>query len=92
MMKVVPGLFENLRKMQIFSSLDDAEIGEVVDKIVVRNYRKDEVILWEGDTNSYIYLVLSGRVKVVQAAEDGKEIIRAIHAAGDSFGELSLLD
>jgi len=92
MMKVVPGLFENLRKMQIFSSLDNAEIGEVVDKIVVRNYRKDEVILWEGDTNSYIYLVLSGRVKVVQAAEDGKEIIRAIHAAGDSFGELSLLD
>ena len=91
-MNIVPGSFENLRRMQMFSSLTDAEIGEVVDKIVVRNYRKDEVILWEGDTSTHMYLVLSGRVKVVQSTEDGKEIIRAIHADGDSFGELALLD
>lgn len=90
-MNIAPGLFESLRKLQLFSSLNDAEIGEVVDKIVVKNYRKDQVILWEGDACSYMYLVLAGRVKVVQTTEDGKEIIRAIHAAGDSFGELTLL-
>ncbi len=88
----IAGLSKNLREMQMFSSLNDAEIGEVVGKIMVRNYRKDQVILLEGDTSSYIYLVMSGRVKVVQTTEDGKQIIRAIHAAGDSFGELSLLD
>jgi CRP/FNR family transcriptional regulator, cyclic AMP receptor protein len=90
-MNIVPSLFENLRKMQMFSALNDAEIGEVVGKMIVRNYQKDEVILSEGDTSLYMHLVLSGRVKVVQTTEDDKEIIRAIHAAGDSFGELSLL-
>lgn len=88
----VPGLFDNLRKMQMFSALSDAEMGDIIGKIVVKHYRKDDVILWEGDTNSYMYLVMSGRVKVVQRTEDGKEIISAIHAVGDSFGELSLLD
>jgi CRP/FNR family transcriptional regulator len=92
MIDIASGLIRNLRKMQLFSSLNDAEIGEVVGKITVRNYRKDEVILLEGDTSSYMYLVLAGWVKVVQTTKDGKEIIRAIHAAGDSFGELSLLD
>jgi CRP/FNR family transcriptional regulator, cyclic AMP receptor protein len=91
-MSKVPLLFNNLRKMQIFSALSDAEMGEIIGKIKVKHYRKDEVILWEGDTNSYMYLVVAGRVKVVQITEDGKEIISAIHAAGDSFGELSLID
>jgi CRP/FNR family transcriptional regulator len=39
-----------------------------------------------------MYMLLSGKVKVVQVMEDGKESIRAIHKTGDSFGELSLLD
>jgi CRP/FNR family transcriptional regulator len=88
----VLGLFDELRKMQMFSALSDEEMGDIVGKIVVKYYRKDDVILWEGDTNSYMYLIMSGRVKVVQMTEDGKEIISAIHAVGDSFGELSLLD
>ncbi len=90
-MAIVPG-FDNLRKMQLFSSLSDQEMGEVVGKIIFKNFRKDEVILWQDDTNYYMYLVMSGQVKVVQTSEDGTTIIRAIHAAGDSFGELSLLD
>jgi CRP/FNR family transcriptional regulator len=39
-----------------------------------------------------MYLILSGRVKAIQNTEDGKEIIRAIHRTGDSFGELSMID
>ncbi|HMK60700.1 MAG TPA: Crp/Fnr family transcriptional regulator [Dissulfurispiraceae bacterium] len=87
-----PDLYQELGKMQIFSSLNRKEIGDIVDKVSIKEYQKDDVILWEGDANSYVYLVLSGRVKVVQAVEDGKELIRAIHGPGDSFGELSLLD
>jgi len=92
MTSIGPTLIRKLRKMQIFSSLNDTEIEEVVSKIIVKNYRKNEVILLEDYTSSHMYLVLSGQVKVVQTTRDGKEIIKAIHAAGDSFGELSLLD
>jgi CRP/FNR family transcriptional regulator len=39
-----------------------------------------------------MYIILDGKVKVVQTTEDGKEILLAIHQAGDSFGEMSLID
>ena len=51
-MSKVPVLFDNLREMQMFSALSDAEMGDVIGKIEVKHYRKDDVILWEGDTNS----------------------------------------
>jgi CRP/FNR family transcriptional regulator len=39
-----------------------------------------------------MYMILSGKLKVVQATSDGKEIILAIHQSGQTFGEISLID
>jgi CRP/FNR family transcriptional regulator, cyclic AMP receptor protein len=84
--------FEQMKQMQMFFSLTTAELDSLVDKIVFRQYKKNEMILQENDSNNFMYLILSGRVKAVQTTDDGKEIIRAIHKTGDSFGELSLID
>jgi CRP/FNR family transcriptional regulator len=81
-----------LRKIQLFFSLSDEELGLVSDKLIVKRFRKNEIILQEEDTNEYMYIILDGKVKVVQTTEDGKEILLAIHQAGDSFGEMSLID
>ena len=91
-MDITAEVFENLKQMQMFSLLTNDDIAEFIGKIIVKHFRKDEVILFEDESNAYMYLILSGRVKVVQSMESGKEIIRAIHKTGDSFGELSLLD
>ena len=81
-----------LKKSQLFSSLTDEEMGQVNDKLVVRQFKKSETILYEEDTNKCMYIILIGKVKVVRTTEDGKEIILAIHKSGSSFGELSLID
>lgn len=60
--------------------------------IIFKRFSKDEVILYEEDTSRYMYIIYSGKVKVVQVSEDGKEHILAIHKAGDFFGEMALLD
>ncbi len=83
---------EVLRKIQLFSSLSDEELRLVGDKLIVKRFRKNEIILQEEDTHEYMYIILEGRVKVVQTTEDGKEILLAIHQQGDSFGEMSLID
>lgn len=80
------------RKIHLFSSLSDGEIEEIVGKITVRKFHRNEVILAEEDTNHFMYIVLSGKVKVVRATDEGKEMILAIHQAGESFGELSIID
>lgn len=81
-----------LKKTHLFKSLTTEQSQDIRRKIIIKRVKKDEVILYEEDTNKFMYEILDGRIKVVQYTEDGKEIIIAIHNAGDSFGEISLID
>ena len=81
-----------IKRTQLFSSLTDAELDELVNKMIVKQFKKNETILYEEDTNEYMYIILLGKVKVVRTTEDGKEIILAIHQSGSFFGEMSLID
>ena len=81
-----------IRSVPLFSTLTDAEFNQLAHIFVLRSYRKNQIIFLEEETGNYMYLVLSGKVKVSKAAIAGKETILAIHRAGDFFGEMSLLD
>lgn len=83
---------EFLRNIQLFSSLSDEELDQVCSKVIVEEFKKNEIILHEEDTNDFMYIILLGKVKVIQTTEDGKEIILAIHKADELFGEISLID
>jgi CRP/FNR family cyclic AMP-dependent transcriptional regulator len=83
---------EFLRNIQLFSSLTDEELNEISSKITLEEFKKNEIVLYEEDTNQFMYIILFGKVKVVQTTEDGKEIILAIHKSNDFFGEISLID
>lgn len=45
-----------------------------------------------GDSPDHIYLLRSGRVKVFNCAENGKEVILAFHRPGDLFGAVEAFD
>ncbi len=85
-------VFESLKRVQMFSSLSVEELDSLMGKISIRRFRRNEIILREDDANDYMYIVLNGSVKVVQADKNGRELILAIHKTGNSFGELSLID
>ena len=81
-----------IRRVPLFSTLTDEEFSRLQHIFVLRSYRKNQIIFLEEETGSYMYLVLSGKVKVAKAGTGGRETILAIHRAGDFFGEMSLLD
>jgi len=81
-----------IKRTQLFSSLTDPELDELINKMIVKQFKKNETILYEEDTNEYMYIILLGKVKVVRTTEDGKEIILAMHQSGSFFGEMSLID
>ena len=81
-----------IKKTQLFFSLTDNETDQIINKIALKQFKKNETILHEEDTNEFMYLILSGKVKAVRTTEDGKEIIVAIHQSGSFFGEMSLID
>lgn len=81
-----------LRSTRLFSSLTDEELLQVSGMMNIREFARNAVVLREEDTNAYMYVILAGKVKVVQSTEDGKEIILAIHSAKEFFGEVSMID
>ena len=83
---------EFFKKIQLFSSFTDKEIEQLITKLIIKKFKKHETILHEEDTNEFMYIILFGKVKAVRMTEEGKEIILAVHQAGDFFGEMSLID
>ena len=81
-----------LNTIELFASVTDEELDSIGILLPVKRFKKNDVILHEEDTNKFMYIILSGKVKVVQITEDGKEILLAIHQAGEFFGEMSFID
>jgi CRP/FNR family cyclic AMP-dependent transcriptional regulator len=81
-----------IRSVPLFSTLTDEEFNRLAHIFVARSYRKNQIIFLEEETGTYMYLVLSGKLKITKSGAGGKETILAIHRAGDFFGEMSLLD
>jgi CRP/FNR family transcriptional regulator len=83
---------EFLKTVELFSSLTDEELCQIRTKVTLNEFRKNEIILYEEDTNEFMYIIIFGKVKVFQTTEDGKDSILAIHGSGEFFGEISLID
>lgn len=81
-----------LENIIIFSELSQPELKILENHMITRTFRKNTVVINEGDEANSLYIILSGKVKVFLSNEDGKEIIINTQGAGDHFGELALLD
>ena len=81
-----------LRGIPFFEGLSEKEFSHLKHIFLEKNYARNKTILLEEDTLNYMYIILSGKVKVVHSGLDGKEHIVAIHKKGDFFGEMALLD
>ena len=55
-----------------------------------RTYRKNTVIINEGEVGDSLFVLLAGRVKVYSTDSDGREITYNIVEAGDYFAEMWL--
>jgi len=81
-----------LKNLKLFSSLTEDELQQINKRVILKEFRKNEIILYEQDFNQFMYIIVFGKVRVTQAADDGKEIILAFHESEESFGEISLID
>ena len=85
-------LVPTLRRVPLFAELSDAEITRLAELARGRVYPKSSVILFEDDPGDALYVVVTGRVKVVLVGEDGREVILSVLKDGDFFGEMALID
>ena len=81
-----------LRAIPLFASVAEVDLEDIASQLIERRYSKGTVVVEEGLTGDYMYVIRVGRVKVTKASDDGREKIMDFLEAGDFFGEMSLLD
>jgi CRP/FNR family transcriptional regulator, cyclic AMP receptor protein len=57
---------------------------------VIRKFRKDAILIQEGDGGDSIYVILDGRVKVFACNDADREFVIDEHGPGEYIGEMSL--
>jgi CRP-like cAMP-binding protein/ActR/RegA family two-component response regulator len=68
-----------------------AALHKIIAERKARPFKKSQVIYYEGDKGNGLYLVLSGKVKTIKLAEDGRELMTGIYAADDYLGINAML-
>ena len=81
-----------LHNVPLFARLDEAQLGVLARAIVRRSFGRNAKIIGAGDPTDSLYIVISGRLKVLMSDEQGREVILSILGPGEFFGEMGLLD
>ena len=81
-----------LRAVPLFSGIGDDQLRLLVPVFSRRSAARGSMIMAAGDPTDSLYIVLSGRLKVMMSDADGKEVILNILGPGEFFGEMGLID
>ena len=85
--------YENfLKNVNILSTIDSYELGQICDSLKEGVFKKDEYIIREGELGDVFYIIEEGKCNATKTLEPGKDdtIINELKE-GDYFGERALL-
>jgi CRP/FNR family cyclic AMP-dependent transcriptional regulator len=83
---------ELLAKTQLFEGLAAGDLEPLRPAIRTRTFERGSYLFRQGAPGSHLHMVVRGQVKIVHVGQGGGEVVFAIGAPGDVFGELSLFD
>jgi CRP/FNR family transcriptional regulator, cyclic AMP receptor protein len=81
-----------LGRIQLFTGLAPHYLKRISDIAVEESYKTGQSVFAEGDRGDKFYLILEGAVRISRNVSGMGEEALAILKAGDSFGEMSLID
>jgi CRP/FNR family transcriptional regulator, cyclic AMP receptor protein len=81
-----------LRNVPLFSALPEGQLTLLTRVVGRKSYPRNSTIINAGDPTDALYIVISGRLKVMMSDDEGREVILAILGQGEFFGEMGLID
>jgi CRP/FNR family cyclic AMP-dependent transcriptional regulator len=81
-----------LRNVPLFSVLPEGQLGLLTSLVTRKSYPRNATIISAGDMTDSLYVIISGRLKVMMSDDEGREVILAILGSNEFFGEMGLLD
>jgi CRP-like cAMP-binding protein len=81
-----------LENVPIFADLEEPDLKKIEKLGLRKKYKKGNIVVLEKEMGAALFVIISGKVKIVRTDEDGREVILSIFGPGEFFGEMSLLD
>ena len=81
-----------LKAVPLFSSFPEDQLRMLTSMVARKSVSRSTTIMTGGDPTDSLYIVLSGRLKVMMSDAEGKEVIHTILGPGEFFGEMGLID
>ncbi len=82
---------ENIQKLMAIPALRNFEtksLGKLLKLSKIREYENGETIIREGDQDTWLYFLLSGKIRISKESLD----IGVIDTTGEIFGEMRIVD
>lgn len=83
---------ELLANVDLFKDFDQKTLSEIATQAELRDLQRGDVLFAEGDEPSELYVIVAGRIAMVNRSVDGRESVVSLMEDGDLFGEMPLFD
>jgi len=81
-----------LRNVPLFAMLSENQLAVLTSVVSRRSFPRGTMIMAAGDVTDSLYLVISGRLKVIMSDDEGREVILSMLGPNEYFGEMGLID
>jgi CRP/FNR family cyclic AMP-dependent transcriptional regulator len=81
-----------IARAPLFAALPINAIEDLTGRVQVRRVAVNSAVVSQDEPGDAMFVIMSGRVKVVIFGENGREVTLSILRPTDSFGEMSLFD
>jgi CRP/FNR family transcriptional regulator, cyclic AMP receptor protein len=81
-----------IKNVPLFSELTDQELSLLAASGSHQTFPDKNVIFQEGDSGEVLFIILSGKVKVLLTGKNGQEFILSHLGPGNFFGEMAILE
>jgi CRP/FNR family cyclic AMP-dependent transcriptional regulator len=81
-----------LRNVPLFAMLQENQLSVLTSVVSRRSFPRSTTIIAAGDVTDSLYLVISGRLKVMMSDDEGREVILSMLGPNEYFGEMGLID
>ena len=81
-----------LRRVPLFSLLTVAQAEVISGAVIKRRFKRGEALVEQGQKSNALFILLTGRARVITSDSRGREVILATLAQGDYLGEMSIID
>jgi CRP-like cAMP-binding protein len=81
-----------IRRVPLFAMLTPAQAELLADAVAKRRFKRGQLIVEQGKKSDALYIILSGRARVLMTDRKSREVILATLQPGDYIGEMSMID